>query len=237
MIFTQITCIQPRGKALLTILERLNIYFELGEPIDDGRSSLSQGKIEAAKKRAEKTVPVLINKINQGYKIIVLEPSVLAMFRRDYAHLISNELFGEIRDNSFDALEFLNDYFEKNNISVRNIFKEPDKEKQKIFLHGHCQLKTIGAFEKNISFLNKVGFDLTIAETECCGMAGSFGYKKDYFELSMRSGEDLFNQINSFTKESSSSIVTSGISCHEQIKQGTSKISVHPLELLAGLLK
>jgi Fe-S oxidoreductase len=85
--------------------------------------------------------------------------------------------------------------------------------------------------------LQAAGFDVVTSSVECCGMAGSFGYKREYYELSMAVGEDLFAQVRrAEEKGGPRTLVASGISCHEQLSAGLGREVFHPAELLAGTL-
>ena len=88
------------------------------------------------------------------------------------------------------------------------------------------------------ALLRQVGFDVTTSNVECCGMAGSFGYKKDFYELSMAVGADLFAQAAKKEKDSAPrALIASGTSCTEQLQAGMKRPVLHPVELLAAILK
>ncbi len=102
----------------------------------------------------------------------------------------------------------------------------------RLFYHSHCQQKTIGAAEPTEALLRAAGFDVATSRVECCGMAGSFGYKKDYYELSMAVGEDLFKQVRAAEADGPRTLVATGISCQEQLHAGLRRRVFHPMELL-----
>ena len=227
-----------RGIAAFNLFKALGINLILSEVMPDGRAALSQGLLSAAGKRAEKTTTYLLRWIKKGYDVIIIEPSVLAMFRRDYKHLLKDEeQFTILRNNCYEPFEYLHKFFPEDNIDASRLFdikKIPDGTK--IFYHSHCQQKTIGAAEPTIEILKKLGLDIETSEVECCGMAGSFGYKKDFYEVSMKDAEDLFNQIKSAGDKNNILVLASGISCKDQISEGLGIEVIHPLELLTRIL-
>ena len=227
-----------RGIAAIKLLKAFGINIIPGKVMPDGRAALSQGLISAVAKRAEKAALYLMQWIEKGCDIIVIEPSVLAMFRRDYKHFINDdERFSKIKDHCYEPLEYLHKLQLEDEIDFSQMF---DLNKLpagiKLFYHSHCQQKTIGADEPTISVLKKIGLEIETSNVECCGMAGSFGYKKDYYELSLKDAEDLFNQIKSAKEKSNILVLASGISCKDQISEGLELEVIHPLELLAGIL-
>ncbi len=107
----------------------------------------------------------------------------------------------------------------------------------KLFYHSHCQQKTTGTAQPTEKLLGDLGFDIQTSTVECCGMAGSFGYKTDFFDISQRVGEDLFAQIQrSQGSGDNLTLLASGTSCLEQIESGTGREVLHPMELLARIL-
>lgn len=227
-----------RGIAAIKLFKALGIDLILGEVIEDGRAALSQGLLDSAKKRALQTAGYLLEYIEKGFDILVIEPSVLAMFRRDYKHFINNEKqFINLKEHCFEPFEYLHKLIVKKDIRLINIL---DLKKLpagvKLFYHSHCQQRTIGADRDTIEVLKNVGFDIETSNVECCGMAGSFGYKKDFYDLSIKDAEDLFNQIKSAGNKNNILVLASGISCKDQISEGLEHEVIHPLELLAKVL-
>ena len=227
-----------RGIATLEIFKRTGNDLVLSKVLPDGRAALSQGLIETSIRRAEIAAGYLIEWIDKGYDIIVIEPSVLAMFRRDYKHLLKNEEeFNKLRAHCYEPLEYLNDLATEEKTDLNKIFdtgKLPSGAQ--IFYHSHCQQKTIGAAVSTAEIFNKLGIKVIESRVECCGMAGSFGYKKDFYELSMRDAEDLFKQIQSAGSKEDIMVLASGISCRDQISEGLGCGVMHPVELLARLV-
>ncbi len=120
---------------------------------------------------------------------------------------------------------------------MEHVFDVDKSNGRRVFSHGHCQQKTIDAVGPTIDLLRRLGFDVATSSAECCVMAGSFGYKREYHEVSISVGEDLFDQIRQAeTPGTDRIILASGISCCEQIRAGTGRPVLHPMELLAGVM-
>ena len=239
-VFTNYSSPQ-RGLATLRVLHALGVDVVVSDAIPDGRAAFSQGLIATAAAQAQKAAALLESFIGDGREVIVVEPSVLAMFRLDYRHLLEGGSAGErlkqLREHTFDSMEFVEKVLAKNQISAAQFFPATESPRgTRIFYHSHCQQKTIGAAEPAERILRAAGFDVVTSQVECCGMAGSFGYKKDYYDLSMAVGRDLFAQVAAADADGPRVLVASGISCQEQLQAGMKRAVVHPMELLVETL-
>lgn len=231
-----------RGLATLRVLESLGADVSLSEVCADGRAALSQGLIATAQQQARRTAALLTRFLEEGRDIVVVEPSVLAMFRLDYRHLLEGPagraLFERISTACFDPAECVLRLLAQSGRAADSVFRvEQSPRGERVFCHSHCQQKTIGCAAAVESLLRDAGFDVVTSQVECCGMAGSFGYKKDFYELSMAVGEDLFAQVRRAEAEGGPrTLVASGTSCHEQLEQGLQREVLHPMELLAEIV-
>jgi iron-sulfur cluster protein len=241
-----------RGLAALDVLETLGVDIVVSVTSPDGRAALSQGMIATATRQARRTAARLAQYLAEGRDIVVVEPSVLAMFRLDYRHLLPDDetgrqLYGALRARTFDAAEYAWKCIQEDGLDAAKIFpaaRHPGGAR--IFYHSHCQQKTSeamrfaqsgGTAQPAEALLRAAGFDVATSQVECCGMAGSFGYKKDYYDLSQAVGEDLFTQIRQTEAGvAPRTLVVSGTSCHEQIHAGLGRPIVHVMELLSSTL-
>jgi iron-sulfur cluster protein len=226
------------GMSIVRVFDKLGLPITLSELFDDGRGLQSQGLVEKAEQRARELTPYLVNLVNQDKDIIVAEPSVLAMFRYDYKNLLKNEtLFKKLANHSFDPIEYLNGFIVNGSLDISNHLKKNLSPAHRIFYHAHCQLKSIGGTNAVQEFFGRIGFTVDISNVECCGMAGSFGYKKEYYEISKRVGDDLINQIKAtFSNDRDIVILANGVSCREQIGSEISNAVYHPIQFLETLL-
>ncbi|MGB6429838.1 MAG: LUD domain-containing protein [Candidatus Acidiferrales bacterium] len=249
-----------RGLAALDVLEAIGVDIIVSPTSPDGRAALSQGMIATATRQARRTAALLKRYLDEGREIIVVEPSVLAMFRLDYRHLLASDESGQqlceaLRAHTFDAAEYLWKCIQDDGLNAAEIFpaaKHPLGTR--IFYHSHCQQKTVeamrsaqsGETQRSIQFggnakptealLRAAGFDVATSQVECCGMAGSFGYKKDYYDLSQSVGEDLFQQVRQIEADGGPrTLVVTGTSCQEQLRDGLERPVLHVMELLAAI--
>jgi Fe-S oxidoreductase len=207
--------------------------------VPEGRAALSQGMIATAKQHARRATMELDRHVSDGRDIVVVEPSSLSMFRRDLSHLLdSKERFERFQSRAFDPVEYVALMLAKSGRKTQECFDiSRSKVGYRLFFHAHCQQKTIGCAESTVTLLQEIGFDVATSNVECCGMAGSFGYKKDFYELSMAVGADLFGQVVQQDRNGGArQLVASGTSCTEQLRAGFERTVLHPMELLASLL-
>jgi iron-sulfur cluster protein len=214
-----------RGKAAVRTLEALDVHVELAAPAESGRAPLSQGMISTATECATEIADDLDPYIEAGFDIVVIEPSDIAMFQREYDKLLDDDVHDSISENSYEIMEYVYGLF--HNGADLDVLADPDGS---IAYHSHCQQRTLGLEVYTEAVLSDLGFDVVTSDVECCGMAGSFGYKSEYYELSMEVGSDLEVQ---FTNETDKILVASGTSCTEQMESLFGREITHPIELIA----
>ncbi len=234
------------GMATIKVFDRFGIPLALSEVFPEGRASQSQGLLERAEREAQTLAIYLEELIDEGNEIIVVEPSVLSLFRYDYGKLIKNDKqFEKLATHTYDPIEFLNKLMDGDRVDLSEsilpaagrLLRPLDRPPAHLFYHAHCQMKTIGAGNAATDFFRRLGFEVEVSSVECCGMAGSFGYKKEYYDLSKNIGNDLIIQIKaseSFNDEKV--ILASGTSCREQISAELSNPIYHPIEYLERIL-
>jgi len=229
-----------RGMAAVRVLRAIGVDVELTPSIPDGRAAMSQGMIDTAREQARAMATMLRPYLDSGRKIAVVEPSVLAMLRFDCKHLLDDEAtIAALASNSFEALQLVWDMATEVGIDLSAAFPAAKSRfGTRLFYHAHCQQRTCSAALQTIDVLRAAGFDVVTSSVECCGMAGSFGYKRDFYELSMAVGADLFAQVRDAEQDGGPRIlVASGISCHEQLMGGMGRTVLHPAEVLLSTLR
>ena len=223
------------GIKSILLLEQLGYEVIIPSHIESGRASLSKGLLRDAKKIANKNVSLLKDIISEDTPLIGVEPSAILTFRDEYIDLVDDHLFDEAKALSKNVKlidEFLAEEIAKNHIDSSQFVSD----KKSIQLHGHCQQKAISNIQSSVSVLSlPINYSVEIIPSGCCGMAGSFGYEKEHFELSQQIGElVLFPTIR---KQSNDVIIAApGTSCRHQIKDGTGKKALHPVEVLYAAL-
>jgi FAD/FMN-containing dehydrogenase/Fe-S oxidoreductase len=222
-------------KAIL-LFTKLGYNVKIAKTIESGRTWLSKGLLRTAKKIANKNIDLLKDIISKETPLVGIEPSAILSFRDEYPDLATNEnkeSAKELTKNTFLFDEFISNEIEAGNISSE-MFTEEEKH---IKFHGHCQQKALitTKFTKQILSL-PMNYKVEEIPSGCCGMAGSFGYEKEHYDLSMKIGEMvLFPAIRNSDNETIISAV--GTSCRCQIEDGTKIKALHPLEILYNALK
>jgi len=219
------------GITAVLLLEKLGYEVVIPKHIESGRAWLSKGLLRDAQKIANKNIELLYPIISKDHPLIGIEPSAVLTFRDEYIDLASDtqlEKAKTLSQNVFLIDEFIAAEIDKGYIS-KDLFT---KENKNIKLHGHCQQKALSSVAPSVKLLSlPENYSVETIPSGCCGMAGSFGYEKEHFELSMKIGElVLFPAVRSAAD--SDIIAAPGTSCRHQVKDGTGKIVKHPVEVL-----
>lgn len=201
-----------------------------------GRAHISKGLMKNAKKYANRNIELLKNLITEKTPLIGIEPSCILSFRDEYPKLVDKHLIDDalkIAKHSLTIDEFIFQEFKNGNLDSSDF---NDKE-MNIHLHGHCHQKALSDINKTIEILHLLkNTKATLIPSGCCGMAGSFGYEKKHYEVSMQIGElVLFPAVRN--AHQSAIICASGTSCRHQIKDGTNVASKHIVEILWERMK
>ena len=200
-----------------------------------GRSFLSKGLLRKARNIAECNVRIFTELVSEDIPLVGLEPSAILGFRDEYPELVGREMAADARKLAAHALtleEFLEGEMDKGLIPANRF----TKVKRHIKLHGHCQQKAISTTGSTLKVLSwPAGYTVEEIPSGCCGMAGSFGYEKEHYDLSMKVGElVLFPTIRKTVE--GVLIAAPGTSCRHQIKDGTGRRAQHPAEILYDAL-
>jgi len=201
--------------------------------VESGRTHLSKGLVRRARECAIENVLIFKDKVNDRIPLVGIEPSAILSFRDEYPDLCGTELKQDAIRLSKNCLLF--EEFFMREVEAGNIKKEQfTTNPLKIKLHGHCHqkaLSTTGPTKEMLSFPEN--FTVEEIPSGCCGMAGSFGYEKEHYELSMQIGElVLFPEVRKTDKETI--IAAPGTSCRHQIRDGTGREALHPVEVMLG---
>ena len=216
------------------LLTRLGYKVNIIDTLDSGRALLSKGFLEEAKKEVDKNINKLKEKISATTPLIGIEPSAILSFRDEYLRLATDKTSAtNISKHSYLIEEFLASEFQRGNISS-SIFTSEEKL---IKIHSHCHQKSLSNQKVTFDILNiPENFKPTIITSGCCGMAGSFGYEKEHYDVSMQIGElKLFPAVRKTTEETI--ISANGTSCRHQIFDGTGRKALHPVTILKNALK
>ena len=221
------------GIDTVELLTALNYQVEVVKNEESGRSFLSKGLLVQAKNFANKNVSIYKDLISKDTPLIGIEPSAILTFKDEYLKLADDKTSAEaIAKHCFLIEEFIQQEIDLGNIT-------PDQfttQEQTIKFHGHCHQKASSNQLSSFKVLNlPKNYKVTIIPSGCCGMAGSFGYEKEHYEVSMQIGEQtLFPAVR---KASQDTIISAnGTSCRHQIKDGTQREAKHPVTILKEAL-
>jgi len=216
-----------RGKATVNVLEALGVDVVVPPVASSGRAPLSQGMVATATDHAERVAATLDSHLEAGRDVVVIEPSDHAMFQREYEKLLNETAFASLAEHSYEVMEYIYGLLD-NGADTAAI---PVGDGRELAYHSHCQQRTLSLEAHTVAVLEELGYDVVTSDVECCGMAGSFGYKSDYYEVSMDVGERLQTQLQEIDVQDRQ-VVASGTSCLEQIDTLLERQPRHPVELL-----
>lgn len=223
------------GEKAILLLEQLGYQVIIPEHVESGRSYLSKGLLRKAAAIANQNILLLSPLVSAGMPIVGIEPSALLTLRDEYKDLASPENKAaaiHLAQYSFTIEEFIASEINAGQIHADSFTADA----KHIAIHGHCYQKVLSSqdFSKQILSLPK-NYTVEIIPSGCCGMAGSFGYEKEHYEVSQKVGElVLFPAVRNKAKETI--VAAAGTSCRHQIKDGTSEVALHPVEILYGAL-
>jgi Fe-S oxidoreductase len=201
-----------------------------------GRPMISNGMLAQAIRNATWNVKLLYDWAVSGYPIIACEPSCLLTIKDDYPALLRGE--DRRKAETVAAVcqtfeEFLEINLTSSAHGARGAFQSGPK---RIFVHGHCHQRSLVGMEPTLRLLRRIpGAEVIDLDAGCCGMAGSFGYEKEHYEISRLVGEQrLFPALRQ--ADADTVVVAPGFSCRMQIQHFTGIRALHPAELLWSLL-
>ena len=222
------------ARAARDVLETLGCRVSVIGPLESGRTQLSRGLLDQAGRIAEKNIRYLTSYVNAGFRLVGLEPSEILTFRDEYPDLCSDELLGDAKrtgEASFMFEEFLAD-----RINPETISRLFNGNGRKVHVHGHCHAKALTGTAPVLHALRRAGYEPVDLNTGCCGMAGSFGYDKNNYKVSMQIGElSLFPALRRLDKRDL--ICSPGFSCRHQITDGTGKTGLHTAQIIQSAQK
>ncbi len=219
------------GIKAIRLLARLGYEVAAINHVDSGRAHLSKGLLEPAQQLAKENVRIFKTWVNKDVPLVGLEPSAILTFRDEYPRLVDKsevEAAKNLGKYCFIIDEFIAQEIQKGNISASQF----TKESKTIKLHGHCHQKALSSVDYSAWVCGlPENYNVEVIPSGCCGMAGSFGYEEEHFEVSMKVGElVLFPAVRNAAPETI--IAAPGTSCRHQIKDGTHKQAKHPVEVL-----
>ncbi len=215
----------PRtAQAAVTVLERAGFRVDLPDAsVCCGRPLYDYGMLRTARKWLRLNLEVLRPAIVAGIPVVGLEPSCIAVFRDEMANLLPHDE---------DAIRLGKQTFLLSEFLARQAPRlDVPRMEQAALVHGHCHHKAVMGFGDEETLLRRMGLDVTVLDSGCCGMAGAFGFERQHYQLSRDIGERvLLPAVREAASETL--IVADGFSCREQIAQLTGRHALHLADVL-----
>ncbi|MET4926460.1 FAD-linked oxidase C-terminal domain-containing protein [Streptomyces sp. PSRA5] len=218
------------GRAAVQLLERAGWDVRLESGVCCGRSSLSKGLVDDAKNKARHLADTLSGSTEAGSPVVGCEPSCLMTLRDEHLSLLPDDpavkdIAGRVRQ----VEELLVEAIDDGRLRPR---EDSWLAGRTLVYHGHCHQKAEVGTAATVALLNRIpGVSVVELDAGCCGMAGSFGFESEHYDVSMTVGEDrLFPAITAEPPDTV--VVATGVSCRQQIFHGTARDAWHPVQLL-----
>lgn len=219
------------GIKAIKLLDKLGYQVIIPEHKESGRALISKGMVKKAKTIADQNVELLADLVSNEVPLVGVEPSTILTIRDEYPDLVNDqwrEKAKVLAEASMTIEEFMAREFRRGNIKKEKF----SREQRNLKVHGHCHQKALSSIQTLKDTLAiPENYKVEVIQSGCCGMAGSFGYEKNHYDVSMKVGElVLFPAVRKATADTI--ISAPGTSCRHQIKDGTGKIAKHPVEVL-----
>ena len=219
------------GIKTIQLLDTLGYQVVIPAHVSSGRPQLSKGMLKQAKKLCNKNVELLSSVVSRENPMIGIEPSAILTFRDEYPDLCDNGLKKKAELLAEATMTF-EEFISRENLAGRISSDRFTQNKAEIKVHGHCHQKALSSMKSLTDVLSiPKNYEVEAIPSGCCGMAGSFGYEKDHYDVSMKIGElVLFPAVRE--AHGDVLVVAPGTSCRHQIKDGTGTMALHPVEVL-----
>ncbi|MFB6112490.1 MAG: FAD-binding and (Fe-S)-binding domain-containing protein [Halodesulfurarchaeum sp.] len=216
------------GKAAVRVLEAAGVYVRIPDDLAaSGRAAFSAGRLDLVEDRATTNVEALYDRVREGWSVVFVEPSDAAVFQDEYVDLLDGERVETVSENAYGVLEYL----DVNRLDEQMAFDSPG---QSLSYHGHCHQKALNKDHHAVGVLRRAGYDVDPLDTTCCGMAGSFGYEAEHYDLSKSIGTLLSDEIDASPGDE---VTAPGASCRTQIDDMSDRNGPpHPIEKVADAL-
>ncbi|MFD1562532.1 FAD-binding and (Fe-S)-binding domain-containing protein [Haloarchaeobius amylolyticus] len=216
------------GKAAVRVLESAGVHVEIPDDVaPSGRAAFSVGMLDTAEERARTNIERFAEYIEDGYEIVTVEPSDAVVFQDEYLDLVTTSQAETVAAHAYGISEYMDEY--------RLVERLPlDETDETLAYHGHCHQKATGKDHHAVGVLRRAGYAVDPIESSCCGMAGSFGYEAEHYDLSKSIGERLYEKLDA----SEGTPVAPGASCRSQIGDHETRDEKppHPIEKVNELL-
>ena len=214
-------------KAAVRVLEAAGAHVRVPDVGPSGRAAFSKGFLDAAEERAREVVTELVPRVEEGWDVVVCEPSDAVMLQSDYGDLLSDAAADLLGEYTYGVCEYVDVHRLDDDLTFGDAGAEP------LVYHGHCHQKATGRDHHAVGVLRRAGYEVEPLDSTCCGMAGSFGYEAEHYSMSQAIGQLLFERVDG----TAGAPVAPGASCRTQLgdREGGREPD-HPVERLADAL-
>jgi len=223
------------GIQAVELLEALGYEVSIPQHADSGRAHISKGLLREARELASSNITLLSGIVTDESPLVGIEPSAILGFRDEYPDLVPASLVPAAQRLAKQT--FMIDEFLASEAALGKFGADAfTANEQKIKLHGHCHQKALASLDPTVAILSlPLHYSVEVIPSGCCGMAGSFGYEREHFQLSMQIGDlVLFPAVRA--TDANTLIAAPGTSCRHQIFDGTGRKALHPVEILHAAL-
>lgn len=213
------------AKAAVTVLEGAGFHVQVPQAfLCCGRPLYEYGMLDLAKKQLRQILECLQKDIRAGVPMVGLEPSCTAVFRDELKNLFPNDEDAiRLSRQTMTLAEFL---------EAKASEMTLPKMSGQVMIHGHCHHKSIIGMDADQRVLRRMGLDVDLLDSGCCGMAGAFGFEREKYDVSIRAGERvLLPKVRGAARDTI--ILTDGFSCKTQIEQGSNRRALHLATVIA----
>ncbi len=218
-----------RGRATVEVLEAAGVHVTLADVTDSGRPAHSKGFLGKSRSIARRNVSELLSSVENGWDVVLIEPSDAVMLQSDYLDLLGDTADADAAErlagNSYGVMEYLDRFRLDEAIDADGTGS--------LTYHGHCHQKATSKDHHAVGVLRRAGYEVDPLDSTCCGMAGSFGYEAEHYSMSKAIAGLLYDQIDDSPGER---VVAPGASCRSQIG-AEYEAPAHPAEALADALR
>ncbi|RKS81850.1 FAD/FMN-containing dehydrogenase [Haloarcula quadrata] len=218
------------GKAAVETLEAAGVHVTIPDnTAPSGRAAYSTGMLDVARDRAETNTDRLADRVTEGWDIVFVEPSDAVMFQDEYLDLLDGSAVSQVADSAYGVLEYLDTFRLDDALPVED---RSLGAAGAVSYHGHCNQKGTNKDHHAVGVMRRVGYEVDPLDSTCCGMAGSFGYHDEHYDLSKTIGRLLFDKVE---ESDGDRVVAPGGSCRSQLgdRDGVDEIPPHPIEVVA----
>jgi len=216
------------GRAAVRLLERLGFEVLVPPVTCCGRPMISKGALDAAKARAAENLAMLLPYAAAGVPVVGCEPSCILTFRDEVPDLLPGAAAQTLAGQAVLIDEFLHVHRDR----ITSAAAPKATGRRRVLVHGHCHQKALVGTRSVLGVLQAAGYDVETTDSGCCGMAGSFGFEREHYDISMAIGERrLLPAVRRLPVEAD--VVAMGVSCRQQIAHGTGRRAKHLVEVLA----